>query len=61
MQLLLHGQVQEADVKALLDALATEINAVGLGTPILHSESDPELNLWAGTTTGNWDGYLEYL
>ena len=35
-----------------------KINAVGGATPILHSESDPELNLWAGSTTGNWDGYL---
>ena len=47
-----------SEVKALLDQLATEINAVGGATPILHSESDPELNLWAGNTTGNWDGYL---
>ena len=46
------------DVKALLDALAAKINAVGGATPILHSESDPEANLWAGNTTGNWDGYL---
>ncbi len=46
------------DVKALLDALATKINATGGATPILHSEADPELNLWAGNTTGNWDGYL---
>jgi hypothetical protein len=47
-----------ADVKALLDALADKINAVGNGTPILHSESDPEANLWADNTTGKWDGYL---
>jgi hypothetical protein len=46
------------DVKALLDALADKINAVGGGTPILHSESDASANLWAGNTTGNWDGYL---
>ena len=31
------------DVKALLDALAAKINAVGGATPILHTESDPEL------------------
>ena len=47
-----------ADVKALLDALAAKINEVGGGTPILHSEPDAESNLWAGNTTGNWDGYL---
>jgi hypothetical protein len=45
-------------VKTLLDELATAINQVGAGTAILHSESDPEANLWAGNTTGNWDGYL---
>ena len=50
-----------ASVKALLDELATKINEVGGATPILHSESDPEANLWAGNTTGNWDGYLKYL
>jgi len=47
-----------ADVKALLDELAAKINEVGGGTPILHSEPDAESNLWAGNTTGNWDGYL---
>jgi hypothetical protein len=46
------------DVKALLDALAAKINAVGGATPILHSEPDATANLWAGNTTGNWDGYL---
>jgi len=44
--------------KALLNALAAKLNAVGAGTNILHSESDGELNLWAGLTTGNFDGYL---
>ena len=47
-----------ADVKALLDALAAKINEVGGATPILHSEPDAASNLWAGNTTGNWDGYL---
>jgi hypothetical protein len=47
-----------ADVKDLLDQLASKINEVGGATPILHSESDGEANLWAGCTTGNWDGYL---
>ena len=45
--------------KAQLDALAAKLNALGNGTPILHSETDTELNLWAGLTTGNWDGYLD--
>jgi hypothetical protein len=51
-------KVPRADVKDLLDELAAKINEVGGATPILHSESDPEANLWAGNTTGNWDGYL---
>jgi len=50
--------VPRATIKTLLDNLATKINAVGGGTNILHSESDPELNLWAGLTTGKFDGYL---
>lgn len=45
--------------KAQLDALAAKLNALGSGTPILHSETDAEANLWAGLTTGNWDGYLD--
>lgn len=45
-------------VKSLLDQLAAKINTVGGATPILHSEPDPASNLWAGATTGNWDGYL---
>ncbi|KAB2879016.1 hypothetical protein F9K33_11140 [bacterium] len=48
-----------ANQKAQLDALAAKLNALGGGTPILHSETDSELNLWAGLTTGNWDGYLD--
>ena len=47
-----------ADVQVLLNTLAEKINAVGAGTPILHSDSDPESNLWAGLTTGNYEGYL---
>ncbi|HMV26701.1 MAG TPA: hypothetical protein PKV06_11920 [bacterium] len=45
-------------IKGLLNTLATKINAAGGGTPILHADSDTETNLWAGLTTGNWDGYL---
>jgi hypothetical protein len=41
-----------------LNALAAKINAVGAGTNILHAEPDGTLNLWAGLTTGNFDGYL---
>lgn len=48
-----------ANQKSKLDQLATKLNALGGGTPILHSETDAELNLWAGLTTGNWDGYLD--
>lgn len=46
-----------ANIKSLLDQLADHINAIGNGTPILHSDNS-ESNLWAGLTTGNWDGYL---
>lgn len=48
-------------IRTLLNTLSGKINAVG-GTgnpPILHSSTDPEANLWAGYTTGNWDGYLD--
>jgi len=44
--------------QGLLNTLAAKINAVGAGTNILHSEPDGTLNLWAGLTTGNFDGYL---
>jgi hypothetical protein len=46
------------EVKALLGTLATKLNSVGGGTDILHTETDAEANLWAGLTTGNYDGYL---
>ena len=45
-------------VKALLDQLAAKINAAGMGNDILHSAGAPD-NLWAGITTGNYDGYLD--
>jgi hypothetical protein len=48
-----------AAVKALLDQLATKLNTLGSGHDILHSTSDPTANLWAGETTGNYDGYLD--
>lgn len=46
------------EIQTLLNSLATKVNAVGGGTNILHAESDGTLNLWAGLTTGNFDGYL---
>jgi len=48
-----------ADVKDLLDQLATKINACGGGHDILHADADPATNLWAGISTGNYDGYLD--
>jgi hypothetical protein len=48
------------EIKGLLSSLATKINSVGDGThKILHTESDGTLNLWAGITTENYDGYLD--
>ena len=46
-----------AEIKTLLNSLATKINSIGGGTDILHVEADKESNLWAGLTTGNYDGY----
>ena len=46
------------EIQGLLNTLATKINAVGAGTPILHSDTDAESNLWAGLTADNYDGYL---
>jgi hypothetical protein len=48
-----------SEITALLNQLADKINAIGGGQNILHSEKDVEANLWAGTTTGNFDGYLD--
>jgi len=45
-----------AEIQGLLNDLAAKINSVGGGTDILHSETG-ESNLWAGLTTGNYDGY----
>jgi hypothetical protein len=47
------------DIKTLLDTLAVKINACGGGQDILHRNSDPESNLWAGITTNNYDGYMD--
>jgi hypothetical protein len=44
--------------QGLLNSLATKLNAVGAGTNILHTEPDGTVNLWAGLTSGNYDGYL---
>jgi hypothetical protein len=46
------------EIQGLLNSLATKINNVGAGTAILHSDSDGTTNLWAGITSGNYDGYL---
>lgn len=48
-----------AEIKTLLDGLAAKINAAGMGTDILHKETDPESNQWAGITTINYDGYMD--
>jgi hypothetical protein len=45
-------------VKGLLDQLANDINAVGSGHNILHSDPS-STNLWWGISTGNFDGYLD--
>jgi len=47
-----------AAVKKLLDDLATKINAAGGGHNLLHSDATSS-NLWAGITTGNFDGYMD--
>ena len=54
----LHWKTPRKAISDLLNALAQKINTVGGGTDILHSEPDGEENLWAGLTTGNYDGYL---
>lgn len=52
-------KVPRANIMALLDAVALHINSIGSGTDILHKDSDPESNLWAGLTTNNYDGYFD--
>ena len=47
------------EIQTLLNNLAAKINSIGGGTNILHSDTDAESNLWAGLTTGNFDGYLD--
>ncbi len=47
-----------ANDKALLDTLAAWINRAGSGHDILHAEAT-STNLWAGVSTGNYDGYLD--
>lgn len=51
-------KLTRSEVKTLLDALATEINAAGSGHDILHADAT-SANLWAGITTGNYDGYMD--
>lgn len=50
--------VPRAEIKTLLETLATKINAVGGGTAILHTDADATSNLWAAKTSGKQDGYL---
>ncbi|MCX6246364.1 MAG: hypothetical protein NTW10_01410 [Bacteroidetes bacterium] len=50
---------KRAGVKLLLDQLADKINGLGMGHNILHADAT-SANLWAGITTGNWDGYLDF-
>jgi hypothetical protein len=48
----------KAAIKTLLNNLATKINTLGDGTnPVLMVDAT-EANLWVGSTTGNYDGYL---
>jgi hypothetical protein len=46
------------EIKGLLDQLAVKINACGQGHDILHADATSS-NLWAGVSTGNYDGYLD--
>jgi len=46
-----------SEIKGLLDGLAAKINACGNGTDILHADATSS-NLWAGISSGNYDGYL---
>ena len=48
-----------ADIQTLLNTLADKLNSAGAGTNILHSDPSTDTNLWAGLTTGNFDGYLD--
>ncbi len=46
------------EIKDLLNQLAAKINECGGGHDILHADAT-SANLWAGLTTGNYDGYLD--
>jgi hypothetical protein len=45
-----------AEIKTLLETLAGKLKINGI--EILNRNADPETNLWAGLTSGKWDGYL---
>lgn len=45
-----------AEIKTLLETLAGKLKINGI--EILNRNPDTESNLWAGQTTGKWDGYL---
>jgi hypothetical protein len=53
-----YWKTPRTEIQTLIESLATKINSIGAGTPILHTESDPANNLWAGITPSNYDGYL---
>lgn len=53
-----YWKTTRTEIQTLLNSLAVKINAVGGTTPILHSDPDATTNLWAGLTSGNYDGYL---
>ncbi len=45
-----------AEIKLLIETLAGKLKVNGI--EILNRNPDPEHNLWAGQTSGKWDGYL---
>jgi len=45
-----------AEIKTLLETLAAKLKINGV--EILNRNPDTEANLWAGQTSGKWDGYL---
>ncbi|OFX59644.1 MAG: hypothetical protein A2046_11735 [Bacteroidetes bacterium GWA2_30_7] len=47
-----------ATIKGLLEQLATKINTLGDGNPLLLIDTDTEANLWYNSTSAHYDGYL---
>jgi len=48
--------VQKTAVKTLLETLGSKFKSGGV--EFLHQESDATLNMWAGLTSKNYDGYI---